>query len=147
MKKFILATIIAFITAIGSVGSFDSVSVAANAEGTATSTETEYAGIITVAKSQYFAKSEKQVSNYRFKKDFAISEDVTAVVSVDKTPADKTVSVDSADTASARKDEDSSHGRSHNRYWAKESFTVNNRKGVIDDTVTSSDTANSADQR
>ena len=35
---------------------------------------------------------------------------------------------------------------SHGRYWwAKESFTVYNRKGVIKDVVTSSDT--SADQR
>ena len=46
--------------------------------------------------------------------------------------------------------DDSSHDLSHNRYWAKESFTVNNKKGVIKDAVTSSDavgTANSPDRR
>ena len=89
MKKFILLTVIAVLfTAIGSVSSFDSVSVAANTEDA----EGEY--------------------------------------------------------TEERKEE--SHGRSQHRYWAKESFTVNNRKGVIKDVVTSSDTsaeADSADQR
>ena len=49
-----------------------------------------------------------------------------------------------ANTASTEVKE-SSHGRSHNHYWATDSFTVNNRKGVINDVVASSDT--SADQR
>ena len=96
----------------------------------ATSTETEYTEFIQVARSQYFAKIEEQVSNYRFKEDFASSEDVTSPLSSDKA------------AVSSLKDEESSHGRSPKRYWAKESFTVNNKKGIIKDAVTSSDTAN-----
>lgn len=124
MKKLTAFIVLLVLTAIDSVGS---VSVAANTEGTAKNT-----GVITVAKSQYFFKSETQTYNYRFKKDFASSEDVTAPVSSDDAPA---VSTDSADTASVRK-------RDHARYLATSSFTTNNRKGD----VTSSDTADNADE-
>lgn len=97
------------------------------------------------SKSNYFAETEPILIEVHYVTSFGSSEDITAPVSSDEAAT----STDKA-TVLSLKDEDSSRS---SRYWAKESFTVNNRKGVIDDTVTSSDTidtadtANSADQR